>query len=464
MMVLAGAAAVWCAAPLAAMAAPAAGAVTWGKAIEVPGLGRLSAGHGGTLTMVSCSSPGNCAAGGTYVDGSGDSEAFVVSEEKGSWRTAIEVPGLAALNTGGDAQVTSLSCGSAGNCAAGGFYIGSSPGARAFVVSERNGSWGKAIEVPGSAALSAGGAAGVGAVSCASAGNCAAGGSYSRDGDQQAFVVSERNGSWGKAIEVPGSAALNADLNAGVGAVSCASAGNCTAAGYYYNDGPQAFVVSERNGSWGKAMEVPGSAALGNLSLGSVSCTSAGNCTAVGYYGGGNSLGPVVVSEKNGSWGKATPIPGTTASARNSAASVSCGSAGNCSAGGSYAAGIYGPYQAFLVVEKNGSWGKAIEVPGSAALNAGGNAGVLSVSCGSAGNCGAGGYYLDGSGHQQAFVVSENNGSWGKAIEVPGSGALNTGGFAQIMSTSCTSAGYCAAGGYYTDRSGTDEAFVVSRA
>jgi len=31
------------------------------------------------------------------------------------------------------------------------------------------------------------------------------------------------------------------------------------------------------------------------------------------------------------------------------------------------------------------------------------------------------------------------------------------------MSVSCTSAGYCAAGGYYTDQSGTDEAFILSR-
>jgi hypothetical protein len=103
-------------------------------------------------------------------------------------------------------------------------------------------------------------------------------------------------------------------------------------------------------------------------------------------------------------------------------------------------------------------------VPGSAALNAGAFARVDSVSCGSAGNCAAVGHYARGLyGPYQAFVVSEKNGSWGKAIEVPGSGALNTGGHAQVMSVSCTSAGYCAAGGYYLDRSGADQAFVVSR-
>ena len=33
------------------------------------------------------------------------------------------------------------------------------------------------------------------------------------------------------------------------------------------------------------------------------------------------------------------------------------------------------------------------------------------MSCASAGNCSAGGYYTDSSGHRQAFVVSEVNGT-----------------------------------------------------
>jgi hypothetical protein len=54
-----------------------------------------------------------------------------------------------------------------------------------------------------------------------------------------------------------------------------------------------------------------------------------------------------------------------------------------------------------------GTWGKAQEVPGLGTLNAGGVAEVVSVSCGSVGNCSAGGFYTDASGGQQAFVVSE---------------------------------------------------------
>src|ERR1700683_4035860 len=103
MVVLAGAVAAWCAAPLAMMAAPAAGAVArgdrWGQASEGARLGRLSARHGGTLVAVACSSPGNCSADGNYTDRTGHQQAFVVNEKNGSWGKAIQGPRLAAPNT-----------------------------------------------------------------------------------------------------------------------------------------------------------------------------------------------------------------------------------------------------------------------------------------------------------------------------------------------------------------------------
>ena len=111
----------------------------------------------------------------------------------------------------------------------------------------------------------------------------------------------------------------------------------------------------------------------------------------------------------------------------------------------------------------SGTWGKAKEVPGTAALNQGGNAATASVSCASAGNCSAGGNYVDSSGHSQAFVVSQVHGTWGKAKQVPGTAALNQGGNAAITSVSCGSAGSCSAGGFYKDSSGHQQAFVVSQ-
>jgi hypothetical protein len=113
--------------------------------------------------------------------------------------------------------------------------------------------------------------------------------------------------------------------------------------------------------------------------------------------------------------------------------------------------------------EVNATWGAAIEVPGTAALNQGGHTGAGSVSCASAGNCAAAGFYTDSSGHAQAFVASEVNATRGAAIEVPGTAALNQGGHAGAGSVSCASAGNCGAGGSYTDSSGHEQAFVANQ-
>src|ERR1022692_666247 len=205
MIALAGAAAVWYAAPVAVTyaAQPGTAHAAWGRAIEVPRLGTLNAGGNAQVNSVSCGSAGNCAAGGFYTDRAGHSQAFVASQRNGRWGTAITVPGTAALNAGGDAQVRSVSCASAGNCVAGGDYTDGAGHSQAFVASERNGRWGTAIEVPGTAALNKGGFASVFSVSCASAGNCAAGGLYfgrSVPGSSQAFVASQRNGRWHTAL------------------------------------------------------------------------------------------------------------------------------------------------------------------------------------------------------------------------------------------------------------------------
>ena len=60
-----------------------------------------------------------------------------------------------------------------------------------------------------------------------------------------------------------------------------------------------------------------------------------------------------------------------------------------------------------MITQTGGTWGAAQPVPGLRALNAGGRARINAVSCGAAGHCAAGGFYTDSSGHQQAFVVGQ---------------------------------------------------------
>jgi len=102
-------------------------------------------------------------------------------------------------------------------------------------------------------------------------------------------------------------------------------------------------------------------------------------------------------------------------------------------------------------------------VPGTASLNAGGVAGVNAVSCATAGNCSAGGFYHDIGYAAQAFVVTQTNGTWGTAEEVPGTASLNAGGqAATINSASCAAANRCSAGARYLDGASHFQASVVT--
>jgi hypothetical protein len=232
----------------AAGARAAASGGTWGTAMEVPGTAALNKGGNAAIFSVSCARAGTCSAGGLYTDASHHHQAFVAGEVKGVWGRAQQVPGLAALNKGGNAATGSVSCARAGACSAGGFYTDASFRDQVFVAGEVKGAWGKAQQVPGLAALNKGGLAEIASVSCAAAGSCSAGGFY-RDASfrEHAFVAGEVKGVWGKAQQVPGLAALNKGGFAAINSVSCAKAGRCSAGGSYLDASGhrQAFVVNE---------------------------------------------------------------------------------------------------------------------------------------------------------------------------------------------------------------------------
>ena len=305
--------------------------------------------------------------------------------------------------------MSSVSCTSADSCTAVGDYTDKARNQQGFVVAEKNGGWGKAVALPGLAALGGGE---VSQVSCSSAGDCTTGGSYSDKAGGQGWVADEKNGIWGKAIAVPGLEALNKGGGVDVYSLSCGAAGSCVIVGDYANkfSNDEGWVAVEKNGVWGKAFEPPGLAALngssggGNAETDSVSCASAGNCTAVGLYGDPYSDGFVAV-EKNGVWAKATGLGlgGRIAGAD----SVSCGSPGNCAAGGFDSDGTGSINQAWVAAERNGRWVNDTGVPGLRALNKGGEADVETTSCPATGGCVAAGYYTAGSGLFNGFVVSQ---------------------------------------------------------
>jgi hypothetical protein len=441
--------------------AVAGAASTWGKPTEIPGL------HDAFANSISCVSPGDCAA----TDEPDSRHATVVSENRGHWGKVTEVPGLTALVKGGTLLKIDISCGTLGNCAVGGAWLGTRDHGFAFVASETNGKWGKAIRVPGLDALNTGKDEDLTSISCTAGGSCAAGGSYEvaspRGAD--AFVVSERNGHWGRAIPVPG---LKASGFARLRTLTCISPGNCSAGGNFRVGTNQAgFVVSEKNGRWGKAIEVPGLGALsvgGDSEVDQVTCPSTVSCVAGGIYSGNHDdIEAFVVSEKNGTWGKAIAVPALknlNAGGIADIESISCPAPGDCAVGGTYKDARF-EFQGYVASEKNGIWGKAIEIPNLGRLNVGGNVDIVQVGCRTAGNCVAGGDYLTAPGEDSdtnAFVASESKGRWGKATQVPGLSTLNIGS-ASVNVISCPRSRPCTAFGSYENHSRRFSAFEVSQ-
>ena len=387
---------------VASTAQAAATSGHWTAAVPVPGLAALNVGKNAALNDIACAAGGNCAAGGTYTDQAGDSQAWIASEVGGRWHLAQEVPGTAALSAGGDAAAVNLvaclapgrclavgettnpahkqsafiateagdgtwtlaqpiadgmnaseiSCPRAGDCVLG----GAAATGQAAVSVEHGAAWSAPQTLPGVAALGPHGST-VTILTCSSPGNCLAGGTYVPNHphlllDQLVFVASEVNGVWHRAEPVPGAARLNTGHYAEILAVSCASAGNCSVGGYDDLGNGQfgPFVANEVRGGWHEARAIPGGSEVTGLR-----CTAAATCLAVGAAGGDG----LIAAEKNGTWGKNRLVPdydeGTTLTA------ISCRSAGNCLVTGNILLGMEDDYslgnESFGIAEINGTWG-----------------------------------------------------------------------------------------------------------
>ena len=436
-----GAAGVW-GAPHDILDTPALGGEAWPTALSCGGPGDCVA-AGGVSALPAPPSP------------SGPSVDSVAEEKHGVWGEASMTPGLAALVAGAQIQVNAVSCGSPGNCTLGGYYTPYSPtfyDQYAFLATEKQGRWGNAENVPGLAALDAGDRAEITSLSCTAAGDCTAAGFSTLEdllggpGEQDGFVIDEKNGVWGTARLVPGITMKTGEL-AQILTVSCASPGNCVAGGYAKNDlsakpDNVAFIAEESNGAWHPARLIP---ALTSVTM--VACPAAGDCVAAGAGGPASCLSTsyytcvstAYVTEKNGTWGAPRAVL-SASQARTliaSATSLSCGARGDCVLGGSVSNTGGSTSQAFLLEEKNGVWGTYHPVPGTAALNTGGSAAVDSVSCAAPGDCEAGGYYTKGKGVRSEFLITEAGGVWGRPDTTIGGAAVGV--------ISCSSPASCAA-------------------
>jgi hypothetical protein len=444
------------------------------NATQVPGTATLNVGGGAQVSYVACATTPYCSAVGVYKDALGRQLVWVSNEAKGVWSNAVEIPGTALLTVGNVSDVNGIACPAAGSCTAVGDYTDADGNLQGFVVDEVNGAWGDAQQTPGLGFLNVGGAATTLAVSCSTPGNCSAGGTFAdAAGHLESFGVREANGTWDTAQAIAA-----AQLNEGdseMDWISCPSSGGCIGVGTFVDSAgnTQSYWVTEVSDTWLIQNETLGDASLnlgGDMEYNSVSCPTQASCSAGGYYTGaaGDEEG-FVVNEVGGTWQAATEIPGLAALNAGGAAAiytVSCTDATSCTGVGNYT-DESGNQQAFVVDETDGTWGSAQEAPGSGALNAGGLANLNDVDCTSPGNCNAGGYYSTSvptqtTTSEQPFIIGEVEGTWNTAREVPGVASLNVGVNAQILSTACSSFENCVDAGFYVDASGHLQALTVN--
>jgi hypothetical protein len=143
---------------------------TWGRPQALPGISLGRTFIAAAITDLACTAPGDCVLTGFYGATSQDcggeynfcyqgnysaTVPFAASQVNGTWRAAREIPGLAGHDRGAIAVITSISCESPGQCAAGGLTtsLGQTAPVRGFVVSESNGAWGQPELAPGLRAL-----------------------------------------------------------------------------------------------------------------------------------------------------------------------------------------------------------------------------------------------------------------------------------------------------------------------
>jgi hypothetical protein len=393
----------------------------WHKAQVVQGAATLGESENATISAISCASPGNCSAGGSFENGTGLSHpeflgsqglttAFVVNEVHGKWRVLHAVRGLVTPHNEEDATINFVSCASDGNCAAAGRFGSVScadadtncvlPGAtykrqfqKSFVVDEVRGVWGSPQWLHGA---SGGQFPTVNGLSCGAPSTCTAVGSSSTpSGLQEGFVATETKGRWASSVQFPG-LTLTGQTSSDLYSVSCGSRRNCSAGGSYtYKFGStRPFIVDESAGTWRRATVVKGSAKPnfdGYSQIQSISCGINNGCTAFGESlgGDGKGLNFFVVSKRGGTWGSARLVPGLATSNFDgfSGSEMACATNESCTIAGAYFTNIQ-PTHPYALSENDGHFTHLVSLRGVPRLDLPPTAGtVVTLSCGASDNC-----------------------------------------------------------------------------
>ncbi len=389
----------------------------------VPAGAAVGAAESAAFTSISCTSPGNCVAGGSYRTSGGGRLAMVETQSNGAWGAPQRVvlpSGATTVPKNQSAAIDSVSCPAQGYCVAVGSYAGSGNGTLA--VSEVAGAWQTGTTLPSvSGEITDGGV--LDSVSCTSVGNCVAvGTSTISKGLIEPTIATQTSGAWSKPLlpTLP-----NGDGEGGPTtlSVSCPAAGQCVIAGTDYpSNGPELpMIIAQSNGRWQTAETLgPLSGALADsnqvISLGAIDCAAIGQCTAVGNDKTAVGASGFALVDANDNFTEVElPYPtGTvgflTTNPDLGLASVGCADPGDCAAAGGFptAGSPSAPSAALMTADESGGiWTvpTPLAPPADSAASPLGLATVVSLSCPAVGQCEGVGVYQNAGGQQIPMVA-----------------------------------------------------------
>jgi len=430
------------------------------------------------VNSVACPATGGCAAVGSYEVAGGEPLGLLLAQTSGLWSTIAEAKLPADANTDPNVNLAQVSCGSTGNCSAVGNFVTSAFFQEGLLVNLRAGTWRAATQLRPPADAAANPQITLSSISCASAGNCSAVGSYTdQAGQTSALALTETSWSWGtgQSVTLPDGAGGATPANGGAAygpssgltSVVCKGVGDCTAVGWYTAAGGsiQGLLLTETAGIWQSGVPVTlpsGAAAQPNVTLNAVSCASVGNCTAVGEYEDANDNEQgLLLTEAGGVWGVGieAPLPSNADTSQvTTLDAVSCPTSGDCMAVGSYT-DVNGSFQGLLLTESGGVWAQGTEaaIPANAAKN---QKVILSaVTCTAYETCVVGGTYM--TLRPLLLLLTEDAGRWKLPIvgTMPSGAAADP--FPAVNQIACATHQYCVLAGQYVDAAGNGQGVLI---
>jgi hypothetical protein len=327
---------------------------------------------------ISCPSAGDCVAVGQYTLKTGVPNTLIESWNGAAW-SVVRHPSRGTAPAG--SVLYGVSCVSQVYCAAVGDY------GKKTLIESWNGSRWSVVPSPDNKGRNV-----LAGVSCASATSCMAVG-LSND----KILAESWNGTTWSIVHTPNPApAGQADSLKGV---SCVSASSCTAVG----GGPTGTLVESWNGSTWSVVPTPslGSSTVSDLS--GISCVSASSCMAVGMQEVPDFGLQTLAESWDGTAWSAEPTPDPSLNYDNYLAGVSCLTAGDCTAVGWYdnSNGVGGATSTLTESWDGTSW-STVSSPNKASA-------VLSnqlngASCASDSTCVAAGWYDNSHGRPRTLA------------------------------------------------------------